>query len=236
VLGEPGARRVSPFLFLLAIIGFFMVFAGVSCNTDATRSALRSIGASAGISTSQSAAFNSCLSSLNGVDFVTYDGWALVFGKDPAVASLPAACEVSSGPVTRADAAQANIGPQLLAVLGLVAAALAMLSGLAALLGLAGGRGRAIVAMIFGAGSAVLLVLDQLHVHDVVLNMIAASAGSSLPGFSPDAYFNVDAGPGLVGVVVILGVAVLYNLVALIVGEPPIADAPPQRGPEPPPP
>ena len=68
--------------------------------------------------------------SLNGVNFVTYDGWALVFGKDPTVASLPAACAVNTGPVTRADAAQANVGPQLLAILGLVCAGLAMVTGL----------------------------------------------------------------------------------------------------------
>ena len=97
LIGEPGARRVSPFLFLLAIIGFFLVFTGVSCNTDATKSALRSLGGSAGITSAQSAALDSCLDSLKGVDFVTYNGWALVFGKDPTVVSLPASCEVSTG-------------------------------------------------------------------------------------------------------------------------------------------
>ena len=40
-LGEPGARRVSPFLFLLVIVCFFLAFAGVSCNTDATKSGLQ---------------------------------------------------------------------------------------------------------------------------------------------------------------------------------------------------
>ena len=56
VFGEPGARRVSPFLYLLAIIGFFLVFTGVSCNTAATKSALHALGGSAGITSSQSSA------------------------------------------------------------------------------------------------------------------------------------------------------------------------------------
>ncbi len=236
LIGEPGARRVSPFLFLLAIISFFLVFAGVSCNTDATKSALRSLGGSAGITTAQSAAIDSCLDSLKDVSFVTYDGWALVFGKDPTVASLPAACAVNTGPVTRADAAQANVGPQLLAILGLVSAGLAMLTGLLAFLGFARGRSRAIVAVIFGAGSGVLLILDQLHVHDIVLNKIAASAGSSVPGFSPGAYFDVNPGIGLLLVLVILAVAVLYNLIALIIGAGPVAVAVPEPQPPPPPP
>jgi len=235
-IGEPGARRVSPFLFLLAIIGFFLVFTGVSCNTDATKSALHALGGSAGITSSQSAALDSCLDSLNGVNFVTYDGWALVFGKDPTVGSLPASCAVNTGPVTRADAAQANVGPQLLAILGLVCAGLAMLTGLIALLGFVRGRSRAMVAVIFGTGSGVLLVLNELHVHDIVLSKIAASAGSSVPGFSPSAYFNVNPGIGLLVVLVILAVAVLYNLIALIVGPGPVAVAPALPEPQPPPP
>ncbi len=236
LIGEPGARRVSPFLFLLAIIGFFLVFTGVSCNTDATKSALRSLGGSAGITSAQSAALNSCLNSLKGVDFVTYNGWALVFGKDPTVESLPASCEVSTGPVTQADAAQANVGPQLLAILGLVSAGLAMLTGLAAFLRDTAGRSRAMVAVVFGAGSGVLLVLDQLHVHDIVLNKIAASAGSSVPGFSPSAYFNVNPGIGLLVVLAILAVAVLYNLTALVVGAGPVAVPLPEPQPPPSPP
>jgi len=236
LVGEPGARRVSPFLFLLAILSFFLVFAGVSCNTVATKSALQAIGGSAGITSAQSVALDSCLDSLKGVDFVTYDGWALVFGKDPKVASLPAACAVNTGPVTRADAARANVGPQLLAILALACAGLAMLTGLLAWLGFARGRSRAFVAVIFGAGGGALLILDQLHIHDIVLNKIAASAGSSLPGFAPDAYFNVNPGTGLLVVLAILAVAVLYNVVALVIGTGPAAVAVPEPPPPPPPP
>ena len=90
------------------------------------------------------------------------------------------------------------------------------------------------VAVIFGAGSGVLLVLNELHVHDIVLSKIAASAGSSVPGFSPSAYFNVNPGIGLLVVLVILAVAVLYNLSALIVGAGPVAMAPAAPEPQPP--
>ncbi len=167
---------------------------------------------------------------------MTYNGWALVFGKDPVVGSLPPACAVNTGPVTRADAAQANVGPQLLAILALVSAGLAMLTELAAFLRATAGRSRAMVAVVFAAGSGVLLVLDQLHVHDIVLDRIAASAGSSVPGFSPGTYFNVNPGIGLFVALAILAVAVLYNLVALVIGAGPVTVAPAEPQPPPSPP
>jgi hypothetical protein len=96
--------------------------------------------------------------------------------------------------------------------------------------------------VIFGAGTGVLLVLDQVHVHDVLLAKISASAGSSVPGFNPAMYFNIDAGIGLVIAVVLLAVAVLYNLVAVVIGDRPRAaipedlppPAPPLSPPQPP--
>ena len=48
-VGVPGARRVSPFLLFLVILTFFLVFAGVSCNTTAAKSAVQSLGGSAGL-------------------------------------------------------------------------------------------------------------------------------------------------------------------------------------------
>jgi hypothetical protein len=234
VLGEPGARRVSPFLFVLVVVCFFLAFAGVSCNTDAAKAGLHSLAGAEGVSSSDTAAIDTCLDSINGVNVVSYSGWALVFGKDPSIASLPPACDTGSA-VTASDAAQVNIGPQLLAILGLVAIGLALLCAIAGSFGIGRGRSRAFTAVIFGAGSIALLVLDQLHVRDVLISKIAASAGSSVPGFSPTAYFNVNPGTGLVIAVILLAVAVLYNIGAMIIGEaPPAAVVAPVLEPPPP--
>ena len=149
---------------------------------------------------------------------MSYSGWALVFGRDPTIASLPPACDTGTA-VTANDAAQVNIGSQLLAILELVAIGLALICAIAGFFGVARGRSRALAAVIFGAGSGVLLVLDQLHVHDVLLSKIASSAGSSVPGFDPTTYFNVNPGIGLVIALILLAIAVVYNIVAMIVGE-----------------
>ncbi|HEY6468386.1 MAG TPA: hypothetical protein VI434_01335 [Candidatus Dormibacteraeota bacterium] len=243
LLGEPGARRISPFLFLLVVVCFFLAFAGVSCNTDAAKSGLQGLAGAEGVSSADAGAIDSCLDSLKGENVVSYTGWALVFGKDPTITSLPAACDTGTA-ATAADAGQVNIGPQLLAVLALVAVGLALLCAIAGAFGVARGRSRAFAAVIFGTGSIVLLVLDQLHVSDVLLAKIAASAGSSVPGFNPASYFNVNAGIGLVIAVVVLAVAVLYNIVAMIIGDAPdigdiasVSDTTPMTPvPEPPPP
>jgi hypothetical protein len=244
LLGEPGARRISPFLFLLVVVCFFLTFAGVSCNTDAAKSGLQGLAGSEGVSSSDASAIDNCLDSLNGENIVSYSGWAIVFGKDPTITSLPPACDTGSV-VTASDASQVNIGPQLLGTLGLVAVGLALLCAIAGAFGLARGRSRAFAVAIFGAGSIALLVLDQLHVHDLLISKIAASAGSSVPGFNVTTYFNVNFGIGLVVALILLAVAVLYNIVAMVAGDAPRADviAPaPDIGPpitpvlEPPPP
>ena len=225
VLGEPGARRISPFLFLLVVVCFFLAFAGVSCNTDAAKSGLQSLAGAEGVSGADAGAINSCLNSLNGVNVVSYTGWVLVFGKDPTITSLPPACDTGTA-VTSSDAAQVNIGPQLLGILALVAVGLALLCAIAGAFGVARGRSRAFAAVIFGTGSVALLVLDQLHVHDVLVSKIAASAGSSVPGFNVTSYFNVNPGTGLVIAVILLAVAILYNVGALIIGDAPANGAP----------
>jgi hypothetical protein len=224
VLGEPGARRISPFLFLLVVVCFFLAFAGVSCNTDAAKSGLQALGGAQGVSGANTGAIDSCLDSLKGVNVVSYTGWALVFGKDPTITSLPPACDTGTA-VTANDAAQVNIGPQLLGILGMVAIGLALLCAIAGAFGVARGRSRALAAVIFGTGSIALLVLDHLHVHDLLISKIAASAGSSVPGFNVTAYFNVNPGIGLVAAVILLAIAVLYNVGALIIGDAPAMGA-----------
>lgn len=233
ILGEPGARRISPFLFVLVVLCFFLAFAGVSCNTDAAKAGLQGIAGASGVSSPDASALDTCLDALKGENVVSYTGLVLVFGKDPALASLPAECDTGTS-VSATDAAEVNIGSQLLAVLGLVAVGLALLCAIAGVFGFAPGRSRAVAAVIFGVGSGALLVLDQFHVRDILLSKIAASAGSSVPGFDPTTYFNVNPGIGLIIALILLAVAVVYNIVALIVGE--VPDEPPVPAtPEPPP-
>jgi hypothetical protein len=233
--GEAGARRVSPFLFLMVILCFFLAFAGISCNTAAAKTGLQSLAGVGGASTSDTAALDACLDALKGEDVVNYSGWGLVFGRDPSIATLPTACDTGTQ-VTARDASQVNIGSQLLAILALVSVGLALVCAIAGFLDFARGRSRALAAVIFGAGTGALLVLDQMRVHDVLLSRIAASAGSSVPGFNPASYFNVDAGIGLVIALVVLALAVLHNVAAMIIGESAVPSLPPDVAfPEPPP-
>ena len=218
LIGEPGARRVSPLLFILAILTFFLAFTGVSCNAAATKSAINSIDASQGVSAAEAAQVEACIDALNGVDILTYNGWQLAFGKDPVIGAVPPACNQNNA--AGQDTSSANIGPQLLAFLGLVSVGLGLLFTVLGVFGLVAARSRAFVTAVFGAGAGALLLLDQLHVHDVVLSKISSSEGSSVPGLDPASLFSVNAGPGLLIAVVVLGVAVVYNVSALVVRVP----------------
>lgn len=222
LIGEPGARSVSPFLFLLVILTFFLVFAGVSCNSAATKSAIGSIDASQGVSSAQAAQVNACIDALNGVNILTYNGWQLAFGKDPVIGSVPAACNQNNAAAT--NTSSANIGPQLLAFLALLCVGLALLFAIAGAFGLVVARSRAFVCAIFGAGAAALLILDHLHVHDLLLAKIASSEGSTIPGLDPASLFSINPGIGLIVALVILALAVLYNIRALMLTSPPVAD------------
>ena len=233
-VGVPGARRVSPFLLLLVILTFFLVFAGVSCNTTAAKSAVQSLGGSAGLNAGNTAVVNACLNSLSGVNFLTYSGWELVTGRDPNVNPLPDACD-RSGAAPASVAHQANIGAQLLAILGLVSVGLAFLVAVAGFLNVLKGRSRALGTAIFGTGTGVLLVLDQVHIRDVLGARIDAAAGTGASGLSASSFVNVNAGPGLLIALVILAVAVACNLVAIIAGAAPVPVAPPEPPEQPPP-
>ena len=234
LVGEPGARRVSPLLFVLVIGCFFLAFAGVSCNTDATKAGLHSLAGVGGASTSQTAALDTCLDALKNVNVVSYSGWDLVFGRDPSLAALPSVCDTGTT-ISARDISQVNLGRQALAILGLIAGGLALLWSLAGAFGIVRGRTRALAATVFGGATGALLLLDQQHVHEVLLARIAASAGSSVPGFSASTYFNVNPGIGLVIALVAILVGVLYNIAALVIGEGPAAVEVPAVPEQPPP-
>src|SRR5437773_2817002 len=92
-LGERGARRASPALFLLATLCFFLPFVGVSCNTSAARTALDSSSA-IGRSGLGTAAVDACVNAYAGVNLVSYSGFNLALGSAPTVSAdlKPAAC------------------------------------------------------------------------------------------------------------------------------------------------
>lgn len=232
--GEPGARRVSPLLFLLVILSFFLVFAGVSCNAATIRSTIGSVEASQGASAAQSAQASACVDALGGTNVLAYSGWQLAFGGNPAIGSVPAVCTQSGGLPTL-DTSSENIGPQLPAILGLISVFLALVVASSGVLGLLAARTRALITAGFAAAAGALLIVDQLHVRDVLLAKISSSAGSSGPGvLGITALFNVNPGVGLVVALAILALAVLYNLAALIVtpaSEPVLTPGPPHPPP-----
>jgi hypothetical protein len=236
-------------LLLLVILSFFMVFAGVSCNPTTTRAAISSIDATQGVTGAQAAQVNACVNALGSTDILTYSGWQIAFGKNPAVGSVPAACNQNNA--TAADTSSANIGPQLLAFLALISVFLALLTSALGVLGLVAARSRSVVTAIFAAGAGGLLILDHFHVRDALLSKISSSEGTSIPGLDPASLFTINAGIGLIAALAILAITVVYNLAALIVTPLPAAsagvatpDAPerppplsedPQPGPPPPP-
>jgi hypothetical protein len=232
LVGEPGARRVSPFLLLLVILTFFLVFTGVSCNAATTKAEIASIDASQGLRGAQATQVSDCLDAINGVNILTYSGWQLSFGKNPVIGSVPAACNQNNA--AGADTSSANIGPQLLAALALASIALALLFSSAGLLGLLAARSRAFVTAVFAAGAGALLILDQFHVRDVLLAKISSSQGSSVAGLDPASLFNVNMGIGLWVALVILAVVVVYNAAALVIVAAPAAVTDPEP-PQPPP-
>ena len=169
------------------------------------------------------------------MNVLSYSGWQLAFGGNPSVGSVPAACQ-QSGSLPTLDTSTANIGPQSLAILALVSVALAMVCTLAGVLGLLAARTRAVTTAVFAAVAGALLIIDQLHVRDVLLAKVTSSAGSSGTGFlGVLSLFNVNPGIGLVLALAILALAVVYNLTAIIV-TPAREAVPTSEPPHPPPP
>jgi hypothetical protein len=233
LLGEPGARRVSPFLLLLVILTFFLAFAGVSCNAATIRSTIGSIEASQGVSPAESAQGSACIDALGGANILEYSGWQLAFGGNPRIGSVPAVCEQSGG-LPALDTSSENIGPQLPVILALVGISLGLVVAIAGGLGLVAARARALLTAVFGVAAGALLIVDQIHVRDVLLAKIVSSGGSGPPVLGVASLFTVNAGIGLVLALVILAIAVLYNLTALVVVPAPTAVVTPEP-PHPPP-
>ncbi len=167
LVGEPGARRISPFVFLLVVVCFFLAFAGVSCNTDATKAGVRSLAGTGGLQTSQTSALDTCLDALRNVNMLSYTGWALVFGQDPSIPSLPPACDTGTSVSAREPHPGESRPPGLChARAGLRRVGVAL--GRCGVFGIIRPRSRAIAAISFAVATGALLFLDQQHVHDVL--------------------------------------------------------------------
>ena len=114
-------------LFLLVIVSFFLVFAGVSCNPTTTRAAISSIDATQGVTGAQAAQVNACVNALGSIDILTYSGWQIAFGKNPAaIGSVPADRARPERRCPLRSTSSANIGPQFLAFLALISVFLAL--------------------------------------------------------------------------------------------------------------
>ena len=158
-----------------------------------------------------------CINALDGVNILTYSGWQLVFGKDPVIGSVPGAVQPEQrrgrGHVARRTSAR-NSWPSS----RWSASAWRCCSRSPARSVLVAARSRAFVTAVFAAGAGALLVLDQLHVHDVLLAKIASSAGFERSRARRRVAASTSTRePGLVVALVILALAVLYNIAALIV-------------------
>ena len=128
-----------------------------------------------------------------------------------------------------------NVGALAGAKTQMVQADAVLLERSAGVLGLLAARARALITAVFAAAAGALLIVDQLHLGDVLHAKIAASQGSSATGVLGIAsLFNVNPGIGLVVALAILVLAVLYNLAALIVtpaSEPVLTPEPPHPPP-----
>jgi hypothetical protein len=234
VIGEPGARRVSPLLFLLVILTFFLVFTGVSCNEATTKAALASIDASEGVSGSEGAQVTACVNALSG-------------GEHPHVQRL--ATRLRTGPGDRLGPgsvqSEQRRGPGHLVREYRPATPRLSRAGerrswtplrLRRVSRRPGGEeprpGRGHLRRRLGA---CCWSSTSFHVRDLLVSKISASEGSSVPGIDPSSLFDINVGTGRLIALVILAVLVLVNVSALFVRVPPTAVATPEP-PEPPPP
>ncbi|HZU78117.1 MAG TPA: hypothetical protein VFA70_15220, partial [Dehalococcoidia bacterium] len=133
IIDEHASRRISPFLFVAALVCFFFTFAGVSCNTTKAKQALNGVsqfnGASGGANIAEA---NRCLDALQGVAIFSYTGFALSFGGTPSeLSQLPAGCRgaIGTGVAPSANAPEIGVQPLeltafIIIVIGIVTGAL----------------------------------------------------------------------------------------------------------------
>ncbi len=233
-VAERSARRISPLVFAAAIVGFFLAFAGVSCNTSAAKALLGGTAQSLGGSSSQTAKAGQCLDALNGYNLATYTGIDLAFGGSPSVSTRgPAACEAvnPSSQASTSRPEQGRVGAQPVELIALVAIAVGLLVSGVFVIRSPGSRARALITLLLSAAGLALVVIAQLQAGRVITDRVAsasAGAGQSTPigGINLSDYLNVNPGIGFFITTGALGLTLLLNLFA--------AALPRSRAPEPP--
>ena len=223
ILEERTARRLTPALFLLAILCFFFTFAGVSCNTDQAKATLHGAAGLSGGNVNL-AQLDRCLDALKGDNLFSYTGFNLAFGTAPSgLASTPATCTSGASALPGSSSAlpvgsQATLGVQPLELLALIAIMGGALAGLLALLRPWRVPWRASTATVLSIVALVLLLLEQAHAHTAVIDKISsASTGAGVP-FSLSAYIDFNSGLAYLIALIVLGVAALYNASSALLG------------------
>ncbi len=241
-IGEPTARKVSPALFVLALICFVLPFASVSCDTTT----LAGFGSSLGGDSGSSGTSQQCISDLKNYSLVTYSGTSLVTGSDPSIGGTPpASCSASasSSPSdpTKNNPHDFNIGIQPLAVIavlliigGLVASAMSM-------------KMRGAITAAVSLVAMIVVFMTQSQVKTAALAKLSTAMASQNPSsgstssFNPfgsmdiSSFFLVNPGSGYVLLLVVLGFITLFNVAAFIMSMTPAmgtpaAAAPPAMG------
>ena len=224
-LTEKTARRISPLFFLAAVGAFFLAFAGVSCNTSTAKTLLGGASQALGGNPAQAQQANACLDALNGYNLATYSGADLAFGNAPTVASsAPAPCnEAGNGSFNPSSSkpAAGRLGIQPLELIGLIVAAAGALLTIAFFIRSPRARVRSLLTALVAAAGVALLIIGQLQAAKAITDKIASTSSnstSSLPvSINVSDYLNVNPALGFWIAVAVLGVAVLFNLLAAAV-------------------
>ena len=236
---DRATRGASPILLVLAALCFLLPFIGVSCNTSAASAAIGSLGSIGGSTNSSAAAVSAaCLQALNGYDFYNYSGLSMVTGSEPtAQVNVPGCPTTSSStptsPLAVSPSAQApplGIGVQPVMVAALVLVVVGILGGAV--------RGRAGRFAAGGAAllAAVLVVVNNSTAHAAIVSKLDSSsaANGSLQsaglGSAIDAFFNIHAALGFTLILIALGLTVVANAAALMIGSRPLSAAWPRGG------
>ena len=241
IIEERTVRRLSPFFFIGAVICFFFVFAGVSCNTDSARTTLHGLERNPAGASAET--IDHCVTALHGYTIATYSGFSLVFGASPtvvttsppgcppnAISALPGGGSVTSG-------TQVNIGLQPLALAAFVAVAIGVLVTEFGFFGLLRAPFRGVLTTLLAVAGIVTLVIEQAHLQGAITAKIGSVTAGVGATFNVASYFVVSNEPAYYVALALLGVAALYNLVsAFFVVSGPEADElpPPEMGLPPP--
>jgi len=223
IVQERTARRISPAFFIAAIVCFFFTFAGVSCNTTAARSALQGLSSLGGSSSSTSnAQLDSCLNALGGVNLISYSGFNLAFGTSPgALTTTPSGCPQSSSlpaGTSTPNSDQAKLGVQPLELAGFIAIVVgALVTGLGAFR-LLRAPVRGLLTTLLAMIAFVTVLLEQAHVQTAIGDKLSSLATGAGAPFSISSFFDINNGIAYVIVLVVLGLAALYNATAAFFG------------------